>query len=175
MNATPLAGLDGREPLGLFAALGLLSILSVPYPDTTLGWKDDEAGACVARIRIGHDPVDLEGIAAILAGVLNSLATADPDRITAGRDTIDFSPVEFRSLLVAAIERWKETGHDRPGAGYEHVTATIAPALLAAFAGEAIGDGEASSMERTPLSFSNGQSGKCLLKDFRAVAGMVTP
>lgn len=174
MKTIPLEGLDGREPLGLFAALGLLSVLSVPYPHVELGWTGDESGKTFALIRSDESRLNSARVAGILADLLKLLSAKDPDIITDGRDTIDYSVEELRAQLERAVETWIENAHEQSGTRADLIRTTIAPGMLTALGSDALSDNHR-PVQRTPLSLSNGQSRKCLLKDFRSLASLTTP
>lgn len=178
MNVITLPGIDGREPLGFFAGLGILRIIETIDPEVRLGWK--EAGArWIAELARQRPDIDIDSVATTLAEALKILASNHANGITLGYDTIDIPHEVFSTTLADAVARWTTTtGGDanqteRPW----RIQTRIAPALLGAFANEAARSSSKSlaNATRTPLSFSNGQSGRNLLKDFRTAAGLSTP
>jgi len=154
-------GLDGSNPLAFLATLGVLRGL-------ILGQRDDGlqlhfapgTGTAVLRGPLSLDRTTLPGL---LAGVLRDLAK--PDSIAGFGDVIGVPQAVYAAFVTAGLTHAAVSPNTPESAG----------ALFAAsYACSVVVDSKKLVVTPTRLSFTNGQGGKNLLKDFRTLAACVT-
>jgi hypothetical protein len=118
MTRLQLPGLDGSNPLGFMAAVGLLRVLSRETPSTRLGFLDD--GSCQAFLE-GHpsDVVDTVVRDAEQAAFNPLWLLSYEKREKKGTKTVadlKAPPPEFEQFLRDRIDHWRRG--DREGAAY---------------------------------------------------------
>lgn len=237
-------GLDGKNPLHVLAALGLLQLGSSMGQEVTLHWRLDQSWHPVVNVREQTSttaPMDATSIAQALRALARvgerdqsqerlarDLGTSRKQLIERSKkersaakeaakslasDERRQSLLEFElrldrelSEIDRAITAAQDIVNDALGAGVAHLGDIIgvAPSIFRRKAGQAcsawlgkeeIGQGVSAALitdamssqacdaivdgkgvvQNTPLSFSNGAGGQCLLKAFRTLASNVTP
>jgi len=118
MTRLQLPGLDGSNPLGFMAALGLLRVLSRETPSARLGFLDD--GSCQAFIE-GHANEVVDSVVRDAEQAASSslwLLSYEKLEKKGSKTVADLKapPKEFEKFLRDRIEHWRRG--DREGAAY---------------------------------------------------------
>ncbi|MBP5233794.1 MAG: hypothetical protein J6333_10345 [Planctomycetes bacterium] len=164
MNEFELQGIDGSNPLGFLAALGVLRAVAVQDPQCKMSWHTD---AAPPRPTL-HTALDENGVAdAVLAEA--ELACKVVDEL--GSTHISATPPDkYRN----AARKWIDNNLSLPGvpSPTDYFAAFTCDALAAiSKKGKDVAQEDSKNDGKTlpfsQLSFSNGASGQLLFKDFR--------
>ncbi len=172
MNQEKLPGLDGSEPLGFLAGLGVMRIVSGRYPETTIRWEP--AGGLwnpVIETEPATFKISLDSLSELLSVTLEKVAGSGLYGICSMGDKIGIEPIVFREHAGRAVhDFWNHA----EGALLERWRANLEAALASACGCDAITD-DKGMIAPTSISFSNGASGQLLIKDFRNAALLCKP
>jgi hypothetical protein len=102
----PLRGLDGSNPLGFLAALGVLKVLSEGFPlrDFRLHWKQD--ARCMAVLSANRLPHHAQATSRYLATCLRKLPSPNADE-RLPRNLNKWTDAQFREFASNAAEQAK--------------------------------------------------------------------
>lgn len=149
LHALPLPGLRDDNPRDFLAALGLLRLVDLLWPDRAvrLGWQ------ALSRVPVlsFRDPLPANWCAELIAALQSLAKIPDPPFIHG--EIIKVEHAVFRQGVERAVEF----------AATEHPLARLPLLLYAAYSSQIAGDG--GLVEPSGFSFANGQSGKKLLLD----------
>lgn len=152
-----LTGLDGSNPLAFLAALGTLRAIKRAEQRTVprLHWTSSLRPTLT--IPGDHTPDSLSNL------LCDAVKLLEADGVAAFGDIVGVEIEIFRQFLKAAVS-------------CQNTEAARSQLTFAAMYGsDAVIDAKKRTVVPTALSFSNGQGGKLLLKDFRTLASWVTP
>lgn len=151
-----LSGLDGSNPLAFLASLGVLRCVELASTDALprLAWTD--------QLRPVFDPGTPLSHSAFVEVVFRSVKQILEDGAASLGDIIGVPVAEFRKFADPMTADPRQS-RDR--------TRLL---FASAFASDAVIDARKGTVIPTVLSFSNGQGGKLLLKDFRTLVGHLT-
>ena len=160
-------GLAGTNPLQMLAALGTFRLLALVDPGCRMEWIERD-GTFRPRYRTEGD----EGVLLRhLAGCFGWEAGEETGKRTERLETL-FPVVVGRDVIKRPVEDFRKQALevlDGPRGG----ALPLQDELLAAFGSDGVADGQG-EIHWSLFSFSNGGSGKYLLKDFRNCACWVT-
>jgi len=147
-----LQGLDGSNPVAFLAALGVIRCLGWTNQSNSaqLGWSVEN------RPVIYSPEITRDTLA---PKVLTALKQAVNDGVADLGNIIGVEATSFQKYIDSADESSDEHRHKLQ--------------FAAAFASDAVIDTKRRTVIPTSLSFSNGQGGKLLLKDFRTLVSRV--
>lgn len=169
MNETAIIGIDGSEAIGFLAGVGLARLYSLVDESTTLAWvpRGGEWNPTVAAQGISVDESVLAECASRYLYEMGEDRDYGPAHVG---DRLGVSPDKFRDHANQAINEYVSEYRDGP-VDSVGIPSGLTIAALAASANSLIRN---PSKERevavSSLSFSNGNSGQLLLKDFRHAA-----
>jgi hypothetical protein len=149
-----LTGLDGSNPLAFLAALGALRCLDFEYPEPgpRMSWSDHLHPAINS-----HVPMSPSGLVELLHRTVRRISA---DGAAALGDIIGVPAEQFRRF---ADPHGGASPRDR-----------LRLLFASAYGSDAVRDARKGTIIPSALSFSNGQGGKLLLKDFRTLADRLT-
>lgn len=169
MNTITIAGLNGDQPIGFLAALGMLRILSRNNPNTRMGWTEVDASWCPYFARESTE-LSLDCVAEELSAALQALSTEGDHGVAHFGDKIGVDPSVFRSHAQRSVTRWIDGARQD---SIDRDDPSLVSSMMVAMGCDVVLDGN-EKVANTPLSFSNGASGQYLLKDFREAASLCT-
>lgn len=146
-----LPGLDGANPLAFLAALGLLRLFSLKNPGlkSKLAWNEALSPALHLNRAISQNE--------LLELVQQGLHSIVDDGVAAFGDIIGINAESYEDFIQKAFDECDEaTGRHRL-------------LFAAAYGSPAVSDEKKGTVVPNLLSFSNGQGGKLLLKDFQTL------
>lgn len=150
-----LNGLDGANPLGFLAALGTLALCDRLKLRSRMAWEP-YANSYRPRLWVDNSTDLAERITDLLKSDL------DGDTPAWCEGTVIKRPAgNYREFAQAAARRASWTNRHEAD-------------FAAAFASDAAMDEKGDDVTPTRFSFSNGQSGKVLLRDYRDLVGAMT-
>jgi hypothetical protein len=109
MSGLRLAGLSGRNPLGFFAALGLLRLLSDAQPGVRLGWTTDE----IVPVAVLHGWSDPDVLRSEVLTLLSALRSGPLFRDPAGGLLTDLKFVSRNDMRAWLCECRQGTALER--------------------------------------------------------------
>jgi len=176
MSNLECPGLDGRNPLHFLASLGLLRLGDRIEPGFRLGWY--RVGGEVHPI-IGpvHDQevwlnVVLRGLKE-LGRKKDEEARTEPKGIAHFGERIGEDPLKVRRHFQEALQDWWNARNiSRSGQEISTDDPWLRIAQFPALCCDRVA--EDGRVKPTPYSFSNGSSGKYLMKDFRRITSLLT-
>jgi hypothetical protein len=151
-----LTGLDGSNPLGFLAALGVLRMLQLKSPEIlpTLCWSP----SFHAKLQIQAD-ISANAVSEILVKALKQITK---EGVCQFGDIIGVSQRDFADFIEGALDQAsEEQGRNRL-------------LFASAFGSPAMVDSKKGTIVPTAISFTNGQGTKRLLKDFRTLIAQLT-
>ncbi len=172
-------GLNGGNPLHFLAAMGVFRLLNLHDSDSRMRWAFDGIPYPVYWTRLSESEL-FEALAGDFGWVaVEDEGTSDKSKKKSGKNTLRLSRLQTKIPVVF--------GHDiikRPVSDFRELaekslladekSLPIQHEIIAAFGSDAAFEEDKKSKQSEVLwsrfSFSNGGSGKCLLKDFRGCA-----
>jgi hypothetical protein len=151
-----LIGLNGSNPLAFFAALGAQRVIErMDCASVRISWAPLlHPVLAVSQTHTAHSISDL---------LSQGVKQIEADGVAAFGNIIGVAAGDFRHFLKSAVSLRDVN------------VARICSSFAAAYGSDAAIDEKKQTAIPTALSFSNGQGGKLLLKDFRTLAGRVSP
>ncbi len=159
MNALELRGIDGSNPLGMLAALGVLRVAATSHSDARMAWRIEAYPFPLLETRLTL-PELAEAIGREALRVAAEVASEEYG------DIISIDVERFRACAGRAIPERALPGDP---ADSDH---------FAAWASDAVrkqDKGKETLVECCGFSFSNGGSGQVLLKNYRQLAESMRP
>jgi len=174
MSEMKVPGIDGSEAIGFLAGMGLARTLSLSDALDTVHWKQERGRWNLA---LGSSVGSIDQVAEIASRALLSMAADDEFGPAHVGDKIGVSPDRFRVHSVQAVKDYVERCRNPHLAqdGAKVATGMTVAALSAGGSDAILNPSKKEEIAVSALSFSNGNSGQLLLKDFRNAASLCVP
>ena len=173
MTQTVIVGIDGSEAIGFLAGVGLARLYSLEDDSTTICWMQ-RGGRWHPDVAGDGKRIDESVLAKTTSQFLLQLGEDREYGPAHIGDRLGVPPVRFRKHATRAINDYV-AAYRNPRPDNTAGAPSLTVAALAAGANSLIRNpGKASEVAVSSLSFSNGNSGQLLLKDFRNAARKCT-
>ena len=153
MNSIECLGIDGTNPLGFLASMGALRVATLHDSNAKMRWNIDVA----QPYPILDTTLSQDEFAQCCADEIKNVEKWLPKR-----DIISTDPDSFRRDFESVEKRLLQ-------ASQESVELSFMD-YIAAFGSDGVCKTNSSAISVSDLSFSNGNSGQCLFKDYRAIS-----
>jgi hypothetical protein len=170
MSHVPITGLDGTEPIGFMAGLGVLRLIDRVTTGARLGWIES-GGGWHPFYQTANCECLPETLAEQASECLRTLSQNGEFGIAHFGEKISVDRSVFRIHADYAVSSLQKEDFDAP---LSRDDGWMTTAMLSSFASDGLLE-KNGTVSATAISFSNGASGQLLLKDFLTAARLCSP